>query len=171
MSVTEFDAQGGETCDDCGRAVAYFTRAWWHTDDDLWMEVVRPTESYGAAGRMVGAGVLCPPCFTRRCDALGIHIFWHARVEYRDGESVIEAQRNDGPGSVHVWDQGLAEAQDKLRRSAAFVLVTLDRETRQVDLSALSCDLDHAGMVQLLDVTVDGCLASLYEVEADAHGD
>lgn len=81
--VSEWDAQGGETCGDCGRAVAYFTGAWWHTDDALWMEVA-------------GSGVLCPPCFTRRCDAKGVHIFWHARVEYRDGQDVIEGQREAG---------------------------------------------------------------------------
>lgn len=87
----------GEVCDDCGLLVGPHTDSWWHADDDLWLEVMAQDDpGEGPLGRRVGPGCLCPPCFTARAKAKGIHIFWHARVEWRDGESVVEGQRRAG---------------------------------------------------------------------------
>lgn len=86
-----------ETCDVCCRRVGPCTGAWWHADDALWLEVMdQETPDAGPLGRRVGPGTLCPPCFTARCDAKGIAIFWHARVEYRLGQDVVEGQRLAG---------------------------------------------------------------------------
>jgi ribosomal protein L34E len=68
--VRRYDA---EICDDCGRPVGRGIRSWWHAPDDLWMHI---NGGY--------AGVLCPACFTERCDAQGIWIHWVATVEQID---------------------------------------------------------------------------------------
>lgn len=70
-----------------------------------------------------------------------------------------------GPACVAMWDQGYAAARDQLARSSAFVLVTLDRETGQVDFSALSNGLAADGMIQLLDTTIGGAVDTIEEIE------
>lgn len=85
-----------EVCGACGGRVGPCTGSWWHADDDLWIEVVEPEHVEHGPDRRIGCGVPCPPCFTRRCVAKGIHVFWHARVEWRDGEDVVEGQRTAG---------------------------------------------------------------------------
>jgi hypothetical protein len=82
-----------EICEECGGPVGRSTGSWWHADDDLWIEVTEPTSIEEAGrGRRIGNGCLCPVCFTRVCEDKGIHIFWHARVEYRNGQDVEEGQ-------------------------------------------------------------------------------
>lgn len=70
-----------------------------------------------------------------------------------------------GPGYIAIWDQGLADARAKLADSCAFVLVTVNRETRSVDFAALSRDIGPEGVIQLLDSTIEGCLKSVEEIE------
>lgn len=80
--------------------------SWWHTDDGLWIEVVEPTHIERGPHRDIGGGALCPRCFTRACLDKGVHIFWHARIEWRDGQDVIEGQRLAGlrPGWEPRWN-------------------------------------------------------------------
>lgn len=61
-----------EICQDCGGPVFRRVGTWWSAPDELWCEVVG-TE-YGA---------LCPPCFTARCDAKGLLVFWQPVVDAR----------------------------------------------------------------------------------------
>jgi len=49
-----------EVCHMCGRPVGRCTGSWWRADDELWIDGGGPLW-----------GVLCPPCFTRCCDAAG----------------------------------------------------------------------------------------------------
>lgn len=56
-----------EICMACGRRVGACTGSWWRAPDDLWQRVNGGYE-----------GVLCPPCFTARCDAAGEPIRWEA---------------------------------------------------------------------------------------------
>lgn len=71
----------------------------------------------------------------------------------------------EGPGCVAMWDQGFAQARDALADSCAFVLVTVNKHTMQVDFAALSNGLSADSMVQLLDSTVEGCLRTIPELE------
>jgi hypothetical protein len=59
----------GETCDECGMAVAFFTRSYWNATDELWSKVMETS-----------AGVLCPPCFTIAAKEKGISVHWQAVV-------------------------------------------------------------------------------------------
>lgn len=61
-----------EICNRCGAPVGLCTGSWWGAHDALWERVNGRSE-----------GVLCPPCFTAACDALGIHIRWEAVVDAR----------------------------------------------------------------------------------------
>lgn len=56
-----------EICMACGRPVGPHTGSWWAAPDDLWLRVVGDPH-----------GVVCPPCFTRKAEALGIPVFWRA---------------------------------------------------------------------------------------------
>ena len=64
----------GETCQDCGVPVVFFIgQTYWHAKHALWNLVMggpRATDDPG--------GVVCPRCFTVRCDKLGIFIHWEA---------------------------------------------------------------------------------------------
>lgn len=57
-----------EFCHDCGVRQPLV----WRAADDLWLEVM------GDPG-----GVVCPVCFTRRADALGISLDWRPAVGFR----------------------------------------------------------------------------------------
>lgn len=85
-----------EICDECGGRVMPHMVSWWHTDDALWIEVVEPEYIERGPKRDIGGGTLCPRCFTIAAVDKGIHIFWHARVEWRDGQDVQEGQRLAG---------------------------------------------------------------------------
>ena len=50
-----------ERCRDCGRTYKMV----WLASDELWMKI------WGGEN-----GLLCPDCFTERCDKLGIFIKW-----------------------------------------------------------------------------------------------
>lgn len=93
---------GYEMCQDCGGRVMPHTDSWWHTDDELWIEVVEPEHIEEGRERRIGGGVLCPPCFTKRARAKGIHVFWHARLDWRDGEDIEAAQRRSGLRALAV---------------------------------------------------------------------
>jgi len=54
-----------EICFDCGRKNIGHVGTYWLADDDLWLEVI------GHFGN-----VLCPLCFTGRCNKIGIPIYW-----------------------------------------------------------------------------------------------
>jgi hypothetical protein len=56
-----------EICQDCGRRVGTSTGSWWRASDELWRRINGGFE-----------GVLCPPCFTSRCDQAGEPIHWEA---------------------------------------------------------------------------------------------
>src|SRR5436189_74128 len=58
-----------EFCHDCGRRQPLI----WHADDNVW-EVI--------TGRTDGGGVLCPQCFDRRAEAVGVMLYWVPNVEY-----------------------------------------------------------------------------------------
>ena len=73
----------------------------------------------------------------------------------------------EGPGYIHLWDQGLAEARASLRNCAAFVIVTVNADTRQTEFHALSRDFGPEGMASLLDVTAEACIASIAEIETE----
>lgn len=55
-----------EFCKYCGRRQPLV----WTADDALWESI------WGSAG-----GVLCPECFTRRADAMGLSLRWIPRIE------------------------------------------------------------------------------------------
>lgn len=55
-----------EYCEDCGMRQPI---VWW-SDDDLWQKVAGATN------------VLCPECFDRRAQRLGLGIRWFPQVEY-----------------------------------------------------------------------------------------
>ena len=52
-----------EFCHDCGRTQPLV----WHAPDDLWADVM---------GRTDGGGVVCPECFDKRADGLGLLLRW-----------------------------------------------------------------------------------------------
>jgi hypothetical protein len=78
----------GETCEDCGFPVAFFTRSYWIAADDLWNEII------GALDNPRGEGVvLCPPCFSGRADVKGIHVHWvAARTEEQETFRITPGQ-------------------------------------------------------------------------------
>lgn len=59
-----------EVCDHCGQPVGRCTGSWWRAPELLWLKVNRSEN-----------GVLCPPCFTARADALGLAVHWEAVIE------------------------------------------------------------------------------------------
>jgi len=64
-----------ELCHECGRP--YYSSigdTWWHADDGLWNKITGGPD-----------GLLCPPCFTRKCNELGILIYWEPVVSERNG--------------------------------------------------------------------------------------
>jgi hypothetical protein len=76
----------------------------------------------------------------------------------------------EGPGSIAMWDQGLAAAREALGKSCAFVLVTCERGNGQVDFAALSSGLSPAGMISLLDSAVEGALGTIPQLEEVLDG-
>ena len=56
-----------EYCHDCGRTQPVV----WHATDDLWAQV---------SGHPDGSGVLCPDCFDRRAQAMGMLLLWEPRI-------------------------------------------------------------------------------------------
>lgn len=59
-----------EICMACGRPVGPHTGSWWTASDALWKGVIGDP-----------AGVVCPPCFTRKAAAQGIIVSWRALKE------------------------------------------------------------------------------------------
>lgn len=68
-------AYDGEICQDCGLPVALGTGTYWDAPNELW--------SFVMGGDDPG-GILCPRCFTLRCEKLGIHIYWACAVVKTD---------------------------------------------------------------------------------------
>lgn len=80
-----------ELCQDCGGR--YMTLIWW-APDELWRTVTGQAWTRQADGRWAfregdtlvyederpTVGLLCPPCFGRRADALGLFIRWRPEV-------------------------------------------------------------------------------------------
>lgn len=63
----------GETCEECGFPVAFFTRTFWNAPNELWNEVI------GTEENPCGEGVvLCPPCFVVAARGRGVAISWLA---------------------------------------------------------------------------------------------
>lgn len=54
-----------EICFDCGGKVGPHTDSYWLADDALWNEIMGGP-----------SGVVCPPCFTKRCRSAGVHVYW-----------------------------------------------------------------------------------------------
>lgn len=61
-------------------------------------------------------------------------------------------ERVEGYASVSMWDQAHAEAMSHLRRTGAFVLVTLNEDST-VRFQAVSKDLSPEGLESLLTLT------------------
>lgn len=59
-----------EICMRCGAPVGPHTGSWWRAPDELWERVI------GDPGEVV-----CPPCFTRQADELGIPVRWEVSVD------------------------------------------------------------------------------------------
>lgn len=57
----------------------------WHAADNLWVEVS-------------DKGVLCPKCFDKRADRLGILLMWTPAIEMRNG--VMAAERGTSSESA-----------------------------------------------------------------------
>lgn len=71
----------GETCEECGFPVAFFTRSFWNAPNDLWNEVIGTPENPRGEGV-----VLCPPCFVIAAGRKGIFVSWRAEEYGRSTE-------------------------------------------------------------------------------------
>ena len=80
----------------------------------------------------------------------------------------MSVEHAEGPACVAMWDQGYASARDALANSCAFVLVTVAKDTGQVDFAALSNGLASEGMVSLLDTTIRGAIETVEELEEES---
>lgn len=93
-----------EFCDDCGIKQPLV----WRADNALWAEIIgKPWDG----GREGPGGVLCPTCFDRRAERLGILLNWTAVVEHR--HVGIAASHCRGCGKRHrdgeAWPQGYCD--------------------------------------------------------------
>lgn len=82
-------------------------------------------------------------------------------IEFRDG----------GPGSLSEWDQNHAEALSLLRRSRAYVLVTLQPGVCVPRFVASSRDLGVEAMCDMLLATADTAADSALELAEAAVED
>lgn len=75
-----------EFCHDCGVRQPL---VWW-ADNSLWSEVTgaKPVDGDNMPG------ILCPNCFDRRADKMGLLLFWRPEIENR--RATREAGETDG---------------------------------------------------------------------------
>jgi hypothetical protein len=81
LVASEEPAEGDGPCLDCGGS-NLLGGTYWFADNALWNEIM-PNKS----------GILCAPCFTRRCESQGVGIGWRAgRVG--DLEALVAARED-----------------------------------------------------------------------------